>query len=72
MNINNPVGGGDRDDDDVDESSFHDVPAESPADSTSSTDVVLDRPNNHVARVRPWYACVVLGTMDCVVHGDGQ
>ena len=30
VNINNPVGGGDGDDKDVDESSFQDVPAESP------------------------------------------
>ena len=72
VNINNPVSGGDGDGDDVDESSFHDVPAELSADSTSSIDVVLDRPNVHVARVRPWYVRAVLGAMDGVVHGDGQ
>ena len=72
VNINNPVGGGDGDGDDVDESSFHDVPAESPIDSTSSTEVALDRPNNHVARVRPWYVRAVLGAMDGIVHGNVQ
>ena len=68
----NPVGGGDGDGDDIDESSFHDMPAESPADSTGSADGLPDRLNNHVARVRPWYVCAVLGAMDSVVHGDGQ
>ena len=68
----NPVGGGDGDGDDVDESSFHDVPAESPTDSTSSTEVVLDRPNSHVVQVHPWYVRPVLGAMDGVVHGDSQ
>ena len=72
MNINNPVGGGDGDGDDIDESSFHDVPAESPADRTGSADGLPDRLNNHVARVRPWYVRAVLGAMDGVVHGDGQ
>ena len=72
VNISNPVSGGDGDGDDVDESSFHDVPAESPADSTSSIEVVPDRPNNHVAQVGPWYFRAVLGAMDGVVHGDVQ
>ena len=72
VNISSPVSGDDGDGDDVDESSFHDVPAELSANSTSSTDVVLDCPNVHVARVRPWYVCAVLGAMDSVVHGDGQ
>ena len=72
VNINNPVGGDDGDGNDVNESSLHDVPAELSVDSTSSTDVVLDRPNVHVARVRPWYVRAVLGAMDGVVHGEGQ
>ena len=72
VNISNPVSGADRDGDDVDESSFHDVPAESPTDSTSSTEVVLDRPNSHVVQVHPWYVRPVLGAMDGVVHGDSQ
>ena len=72
VNISNPVSGDDGDGDDVDESSFHDVPVESSADSTSSLDVIPDRSNIHVARVRPWYDRAVLGAMDGVVHGDGQ
>ena len=72
MNISNLVSGGDGDGNDVDESSFHDVLAESPVDSTSSTELVPDCPNGHVARVHPWYVCAVLGAMDGVVHGDGQ
>ena len=72
VTINNPVGGGDGDGDDVDDSSFHGVPAESAADSTSSTDGAPERLSNHVAQVRPWYVRAVLGAMDSVVHGDGQ
>ena len=72
VTINNPVGVGDGDGNDVDESSFHDMPAESAADSTSSTDGAPDCLNNHVAQVRSWYVRGVLGAMDSVMHGDGQ
>ena len=72
VNISSPVSGDDGDGDDVDESSFHDVPVESSADSTSSLDVVPDCSNVHVARVHPWYVRADLGAMDGVMHRDGQ